>query len=79
MIFEVHFHSASPDGLRKYIESNKCHLDGVEPSFDFLRRFEDGHYALRYVTCCKEFHDQLRRKVLSLHADAKIQEVSREE
>jgi hypothetical protein len=74
MILEVHYKSASPDGLRKFIESSKCPIDEINPSLDFIRQAEDGTHILRYVTCCMEFHDTLKRKILKLHADAKIEE-----
>jgi hypothetical protein len=76
MILEIHFHSASPDGLRKFIESSKCPIDEMNPSLDFIRQAEDGSHILRYVVCCKEFYDTLRRKILKLHADAKIEETN---
>jgi hypothetical protein len=72
MIIEIHFHTTSPDGLRKFVESLKCPIDQITPSFDDLRQLESGHYELRYATCCKELFNKVKKKVLSLHADVKV-------
>jgi len=76
MIIQIFFKTASADGLKKFIESAKCHIDDLSPSFDSFRHHDDGQYELRYVTCCKEFADNLRRKVTALHADVHTQEIN---
>jgi len=71
---EIHFQSASPDGLRKFIESVACPIDGVSPSFDSFHSPGDQSHILRYITCCREMNGLLKRKISALHAEVRYEE-----
>jgi hypothetical protein len=71
---EVHFQSASADGLRKFIESVQCPIDEVAPSLDSAHSPEGGTHVLRYVTCCRELNALLKRKISVLHSGVKYKE-----
>ncbi len=74
MFIEVHFQSASPDGLRKFIESVKCPIDDIHPSFDSFHSGQEGPHILRYITCCTDLNHLIKRKVSALHSDVKYNE-----
>ena len=67
MFLEFHFHSESTDGLRKYVESVKCPVDELHPTFDPQHSSSQGVHVLRYITCCRELNGILKRKVSTLH------------
>ena len=74
MYIEIHFQSASPDGLRKFIESVKCPIDEITPSFDSFHSTGDQTHVLRYITCCREMNILLKRKISALHAEVRYEE-----
>lgn len=74
MYIEIHFQSASADGLRKFIESVKCPIDDVTPSFDAYHSTGGETHVLRYVTCCKELNHHLKRKISALHSGVHYEE-----
>ena len=76
MYIEVHFQSASADGLRKFIESVKCPIDEVTPSFDSYHSTDNGPHVLRYITCCHDLNHLLKRKISALHTGVQYQEGS---
>lgn len=74
MYLEFHFHSESTDGLRKFVESVKCPVDDLHPTFDPHHSSSQGPHILRYITCCKELNAILKRKVSALHTGMKYVE-----
>ena len=74
MYLEIHFQSASADGLRKFVESVRCPVDEMTPSYDSFHSSGSASHVLRYITCCKELNGVLKRKVSALHSGVRYEE-----